>query len=804
MKKFLKYTIISIVSVIIFCIVGLTLVVTLVNPNRFKPLIEKAVYQSTGRTLTLGGDISWKIYPNLGVNLKQVSLSNPTGFNTKNFVTIDSADVSVALLPLLTHRIIIKTLAIDGLNLALIKQHGQNNWTFTPPEPEQETSKIKGEKEQKLQLELSNFSFTKATISYDDFDSQKHYALNNIKLILDTGFNGKVQFDQSLELVNLKKVNLNYNDQVLAKLNFKAQNFKNPVFTGDIEITKLLANQLMQQFKLSNAKKLNLLDNLSFAGHIDGDKNNITIEDFNFNLSNKLKGKTNLKVVNLNNPSYKGKLSLDPFNLNQILDSLDITVNARKNKPLLNSVTVSTDGFSGDKNNINLNNLQVNLSDKLRLIFAKLNIENFSNPAINGKINIPNFNLSNVLDNLGMAEIAAHKPLLNSFALNTQFQATSSSAKLNNTNFSFGNTLHGNANLTVNNFTKPKFNGDFNLPTFSLNQVISQLGESVPKLANTKWLSSFAISSIISGTDNSLNLQGLKIRASNTNLTGNLNISSIKPLSVNENILIDSLDAADLTDLNGFKVPMRQIQLIGNSSFTGSNLLRNLNGKQNIKIANITAKGFSLDKLILDLDKTLNKAGQGNDNVTKILANATEVLNTINSMKQKVSTVTKPGNKDYSKTTNLGSLSVNTTINHGIINPSNFKLSGPSAEVVGNGSINLVTHALNYHASSKLLVNGINPAFKHLAFPINIAGTTSKPSGSLDWASIEQQLLRYAVTQNKAQIQNAVKQGINQAVGEQIKKSIGDQGGNKAINEVSKGITNAIGNMFGGGDKNKK
>ena len=146
MKKLIKYTLYSILGIVAVVAIAVVLLVTVVNPNRFKPFIVKAVYQSTGRTIALDGDISWKIYPNLGVNIKQVALSNPSGFSESNFMTLNSADVSVGLIPLLSNHIVVKTLAIDGLNLALIKQNGVNNWTFTPPNQESSTAGAEGGK----------------------------------------------------------------------------------------------------------------------------------------------------------------------------------------------------------------------------------------------------------------------------------------------------------------------------------------------------------------------------------------------------------------------------------------------------------------------------------------------------------------------------------------------------------------------------------------------------------------------------------------------------------------------------------
>ena len=90
--KIVKIVIITLVALIALSGLGLIAMVTLVNPNSYKPLIIKAVNDSTGRSLTLDGDITWKIWPNIGLHMEKVALSNPVGFNTPTMASLNSAD----------------------------------------------------------------------------------------------------------------------------------------------------------------------------------------------------------------------------------------------------------------------------------------------------------------------------------------------------------------------------------------------------------------------------------------------------------------------------------------------------------------------------------------------------------------------------------------------------------------------------------------------------------------------------------------------------------------------------------------
>lgn len=881
MKKILKYSAISIASLFGIAIIGIVLVVTIVNPNRFKPAIVKAVYQSTGRNITLDGDISWKIYPNLGVTVRKVTLSNPDGFDKPNFMTLNSADVSVALIPLLSNHIVVKTLAIDGLNLDLIEKKGINNWTFTPPatppSPSEETS---GGKPQPLQLEMSKFSFTQANIAYDNFDKNQHYGVKDTSLLVDTGFGGHIKFDQGQELVDLAKVSFKYNTSAVGDIDFKVTSFADPKYSGKINLSKLQLNEILDQFNIAKdqRKGIKLLDDITMNGSIDGDMNNVSVKDFAFNFSDKFKGKTTLDIKNLKKPSYSGNLDLEPFNLNQVLDLANIAVNERKGKTLLNDFSISSSGFSGDTNNISLNGLKIAFGKSVSANFGKLTVNDFAKPKFSGSMDIPTFNLNQVLDGLGIAvkerqgktlfnefaisssgfngdtnnillnnlKVSAGKSvnasfakimvnnfknpqysisnmnvapmnlnqvldnlgvatkerqgktILNNFAVSSSsISGTKNSANMTNLKLTLGELKPDFSKLSINNFASPQVNGSVSIPKFSLNNVMQQSGIEAPKIANKAVLDNIAITTAFAGSTNSINLTNMKAQVGKSNVSGNLNVSSFKPLAFNNNITIDEIDVSDFSDINGYKLPIKQLHLSGNTKIASNMDLATLNSNQSIQAGNILLQGVSVDKLVLQLNDIVNKSGQGNTGLA-IALNALQATDAINKMKAQVEAYAKPGKKDLSQTTNLGTFSANATINNGNASPSSIKLNGPSLALNGSGTVNLAgKKQISYKASSQLLTTGINPIFQKLVFSSSVSGTTDNPSASIDWGSLQQQVLKYAVQQNKGQIQNAVKQQINNAVGQQIQQAVGQQTGNQAVDAVSQGVTNAIGKLFG-------
>jgi len=129
MKSLLKFLVSVIGLLFILSIALVLLLVTFVNPNKFKDQISNQVTRYTGRQLTLNGDLHWSFYPWVGLQVNDASLSNAPGFGTQPFAQVNSAKVQVKLMPLLEHKIAVDSLTLDGLTIHLIKNaNGKTNW----------------------------------------------------------------------------------------------------------------------------------------------------------------------------------------------------------------------------------------------------------------------------------------------------------------------------------------------------------------------------------------------------------------------------------------------------------------------------------------------------------------------------------------------------------------------------------------------------------------------------------------------------------------------------------------------------
>jgi AsmA protein len=116
-------------AVIALIALALLAVRLFVDPNDYKPRIAAAVKNATGRELLLQGAIKLSVFPWIALELGPASLGNPPGFSDEPFVSFQHASVRVKLLPLLSKRLEVGRVAVDGLDLKLSKNaEGKGNW----------------------------------------------------------------------------------------------------------------------------------------------------------------------------------------------------------------------------------------------------------------------------------------------------------------------------------------------------------------------------------------------------------------------------------------------------------------------------------------------------------------------------------------------------------------------------------------------------------------------------------------------------------------------------------------------------
>lgn len=115
--KLLKWLLAILVSLVVAVILYLTV---FFDPNTLKAEIINGVKQQTGRDLVISNQLSWTFLPVLGIQLNGVTLSNPAGLTPQPMLDIKVAMLEVALWPLLSQKIEVVRLSLDGVVMHLV------------------------------------------------------------------------------------------------------------------------------------------------------------------------------------------------------------------------------------------------------------------------------------------------------------------------------------------------------------------------------------------------------------------------------------------------------------------------------------------------------------------------------------------------------------------------------------------------------------------------------------------------------------------------------------------------------------
>lgn len=104
----------------VLLLAGVVVIVSQFDAERVKAEAVRAVAEKTGRTLRIDGELTLSFWPNLGLRVGQVALSEPR--RDEPFAAVNAARVTVAILPLLSGQAVIKAVEVDGLRATLIKR----------------------------------------------------------------------------------------------------------------------------------------------------------------------------------------------------------------------------------------------------------------------------------------------------------------------------------------------------------------------------------------------------------------------------------------------------------------------------------------------------------------------------------------------------------------------------------------------------------------------------------------------------------------------------------------------------------
>jgi AsmA protein len=361
----------GLLALIVVVLLGIRL---FVDPNDYKDRIARAVKNSTGRELTLSGQIKLSVFPWIALELGPASLGNPPGFSTAPFAAVQHVALRVKLLPLLRKELEIGRIEIDGLDLRLLKNAaGRGNWQdfggqgATPESPSSSSGggslpdlggvEIKDSRvsyqdmvAEHLDLELGHLtSGTPAPFKLKvdvttspgsqpitlaaQFDmtldtAKKQYGISALELdgtlkptptaaAVSYKFSAQVlSADLSAQTLNAPNFKAQFADAVLTGSLRGSRIVDAPAFTGAFKLDPVALPELMSQFGIAPPKTRDpkVLTKLAARGEFVYGSNALAVNDIDMQLDDsKLHGKAAL--TNLDTKAMSFDLAIDHINL---------------------------------------------------------------------------------------------------------------------------------------------------------------------------------------------------------------------------------------------------------------------------------------------------------------------------------------------------------------------------------------------------------------------------------------------------------------------------------------------------------
>jgi AsmA protein len=194
--KAIRISLYVIGGLVVLLVLAVAIFAATFDPNRYKGEIERLVKDRTGRTLQLKGNLQVAVWPSLGANVNGVALSERDP--SQEFLSLDSAHASVALLPLLHGSVVVDGIRVSGLKARVIKEKdGRFNFSdlIEQPAPAHQdkqagqskpAEKKASEREQAggkgVAFDIGSVQVDRSAFTYIDKASGQELAVSDLKL----------------------------------------------------------------------------------------------------------------------------------------------------------------------------------------------------------------------------------------------------------------------------------------------------------------------------------------------------------------------------------------------------------------------------------------------------------------------------------------------------------------------------------------------------------------------------------------------------------------------------------------------
>ncbi len=700
-----------------------------VDLNDYKPQISEGVKAATGRDLDIEGDIELTLFPWVGATLGAMQLGNAPGFGDTPFARIDGAEVKIKLLPLFSGAVEARAITLQGLDLNLVvNKDGVTNWDdltqsdeTTTPEPEA-TTPTNDSGSGLAALAIGGLHIGNARVIYDDQFSGARYAIEQLDLST-----GPVSFDTPLD-IDLKTRVSSSQPQANATVTLKARIFADLVngIKHKIELTQLNINFDSPAF--ASKGELNLVSTIE----LDLEKEQYTLNGTQLNAD----------VSSADIPSGKATIKL----------LADISANLKQQTAAIKGLSINSFGLdiSGD----------MNANDIL------------ATPTFKGNINIAQFNLKKLMQNMAMeVPDTADAAAMTRASMQMSLQGTPEEINIAPLTLQLDDTqLGGNLNVVLAaDKPMPVVRYTLNIDDIDADRYLPPVTEETDTVAATPASTGAAAASLPMDTLRALDIKGelnigklkimnLSVSDINTTLTAKDGIIALAPLSAN--LYQGQYKGAMQLDARGDKPKISLNEKLSNihvgpllKDFMDDDMLSGVGSVE----AKITAIGIDPDEAIKTLNGTANisfaNGAVKGFNLAQMLREAKAKFK-----KQPLPESNAPPKTDFTE------LTASFNIVNGVANNNDLSAKSPYVRISGQGAIDLPNENINYKVVAKVVNTGKGQGgedlaeLKGLSIPVRITGNFASPKFKLELDSALKDKTKQKLDAKKAAVKKELSQ----------------------------------------------
>jgi AsmA protein len=674
------------------------------DPNDYRDDLVGVVKEQTGRELSLDGDLSLSVFPWLGVRTGAVSLSQPTGFDAPDMLSVAAVDLRVKLVPLLQSKVEVATIILREPRVHMVvTASGQTSLDGLAGEGASEEESSDDAAGAAVALAIAGVELTDGSLIYDDQQAGQRYELNNLQVVTGNLLGGSLEeilisgtlIDSTqAEPIEFKVEGdalINTDNYSLAMAGL-AVNVAQGLVSSELVIGELDFAQETGHAQLSEVSAIvNMLPQsvelVLPAANLDLEAHTLEIPELTVAIGDMLMTATTSGQQIIDAPVFSGNLTADEFDLQALLAGLAVEYETT-DPDAMRAVAIKAD-YQATLDSVSLDGLVAQLDEtKLEGSFSA---QNFESPQLlfdldMNAINIDSYLSPVVEEEAAPASLALVLPIaaLRGLNANGSFDATSMTAggmKITDINVDVvtaGNTMTITPNAALYGGA---IRGEI--------QYIEQQAEA--QMTVKQDIFDVDLGALLTDTDATDRLSG----------TGTLNVD----LTITEN-------ATGLNNQGSIKVLARDGAL----------------------------KGVDI-KAILDQVVELyarNKGGETNEDAEQ--------------------------QSESSDETKFAELSGTFNINDQLITNNDFEMKAPLFRLQGEGEIDLESESLNYVTTVAVVASSDGQGGAERAeliglnIPVRFSGDLLAPSYKIDFGEMLKQLARSKVDEQKEEIKEKLEE----------------------------------------------